>query len=409
MLFTSLLKAIVRDGSFHLVDSGGKIHNLGDGSAPTCRVRLHRRKLEYSLVLNPALTLPEAYMNGTLTIEEGTIYDFLDIAARNFHRLEKKLFYRFTKIFDFKSFSQYNPIKIASDNVAHHYDLSSKLYELFLDPDRQYSCAYFPDKETDLATAQLLKKRHLAAKLRLAPGQKVLDIGSGWGGLALYLSKTADVDVTGVTLSVEQHKISTERAKKELLTDRVRFILKDYRNEKGKYDRIVSVGMFEHVGKKNYREFFENIYERLSDDGVMVLHSIGRFNAPHPINPFIRKYIFPGADLPSLSEVTKVIEPTKLLITDIEILRSHYAQTLRLWREQFIKNWKEVAEIYDERFCRMWEIYLVLCEVGFRHLDLMVFQMQITKNINAVPITRDYMSDWERLQTKKETNLKISG
>ena len=405
MLFVSLLKTVVQDGSFDLIDSRGKIHNIGDGSRPTCKVKLWRRKLDFSLILNPALTVPEAYMNGTLTMEEGTIYDFLDIAARNFRQLEKTLLYRLMRIFDFKNIRQCNPIKSACDNVAHHYDLSGNLYELFLDADRQYSCAYFPDEETDLATAQLLKKRHIAAKLRLAPGQKVLDIGSGWGGLALYLSKTEDVDVTGVTLSVEQYKISSQRAKEEFLTDRVRFHLKDYRNEKAQYDRIVSVGMFEHVGKKNYTEFFENIYERLSDDGVMVLHSIGRFNAPHPINPFVRKYIFPGADLPALSEVTKAIEPAKLLITDIEILRSHYAQTLRLWREQFVKNWKGVAEIYDQRFCRMWEIYLVLCEVGFRHLDLMVFQMQITKNINAVPITRDYMLDWERQQAKRENNL----
>jgi cyclopropane-fatty-acyl-phospholipid synthase len=350
MLFASLLKPIVRDGSFHLVDRKGKIHKIGDGSIPTCTVRLWKRKLDYSLVLNPPLTVPEAYMNGTLTIEEGTIYDFLDIAARNLPQLEKTILYRFVRIFDFKNFRQYNPIKIACDNVAHHYDLSGILYELFLDPDRQYSCAYFPDEETDLATAQFLKKRHLAAKLKLAPGQKFLDIGSGWGGLALYLSKTEHVDVTGVTLSAEQHKISTKRPEEERLTDRVRFRLKDYRNEKAQYDRIVSVGMFEHVGKKNYKEFFENIYERLSDDGVMVLHSIGRFNTPHPINPFIRKYIFPGADLPALSEVTKAIQPTKLLITDIEILRSHYAQTLRLWREQFVQNWKEVAEIYDHDF-----------------------------------------------------------
>jgi cyclopropane-fatty-acyl-phospholipid synthase len=405
MLFVSLLKTVVQDGSFDLVDSRGKIHNIGDGSTPTCKVKLWRRKLDFSLILNPALTVPEAYMNGTLTMEEGTIYDFLDIAARNFRQLEKNFLYRLMRIFDFKNFRQYNPIKSACDNVAHHYDLSGNLYELFLDADRQYSCAYFPDEETDLARAQLLKKRHIASKLRLAPGQKILDIGSGWGGLALYLSKTEDVDVTGVTLSVEQYKISSQRAKEELLTDRVRFYLKDYRNEMAKYDRIVSVGMFEHVGKKNYKEFFENICERLSEDGVMVLHSIGRFNESHPINPFIRKYIFPGADLPALSEVTKAIEPTNLFITDIEILRSHYARTLRLWREEFVKNWKIVAEIYDQRFCRMWEVYLVLCEVGFRHLDLMVFQMQITKNINSLPPTRDYMLDWERQQAKREQIL----
>ncbi len=403
MLFASLLRNITRHGALCLIDSRGKKHIFGDGSEPVCTVRLHQRHLDFSLVVNPELSVPEAYLEGGLSIEDGTLYDFMDIAARNFKRLEQSFLFRFIKLFDSAQFGQYNPIKKARKNVAHHYDLSDDLYDLFLDPDRQYSCAYYPDLETDLDSAQLAKKRHLAAKLLLEPGQKILEIGSGWGGLGLYLSDVEEVDVTGITLSVEQHKISSARAQNSGRSDRVRFHLQDYRAETAKYDRIVSVGMFEHVGKRNYPEFFKNVEARLAEDGVMVLHSIGRLNEPHAINPFIRKYIFPGADLPALSEVTKAIEPTDLIITDVEVLRLHYAETLKHWRERFMSQWDKAAKIYDERFCRMWELYFVLCEVGFRHLDLMVFQIQLAKQVDTIPLTRDYMLDWERRQTEKES------
>jgi cyclopropane-fatty-acyl-phospholipid synthase len=298
---------------------------------------------------------------------------------------------------------QFNPVGIAQKNVAHHYDLSSELYELFLDRDRQYSCAYFTHPDEDLETAQFNKKRHLASKLLLnRDGLNVLDIGSGWGGLGMYIARVSEAEVTGVTLSTEQHKASNERAQMAGLDKRVRFRLQDYRELPEKFDRIVSVGMFEHVGKKNYTEFFRKLSNLLTYDGVAVIHSIGRLDAPNAINPFIRKYIFPGADVPALSEITPVIEKSGLICTDIEILRLHYAETLRHWREAFEARRDEVAAIYDERFCRMWDLYLIICEMGFRYENLMVFQIQLTKSLEAVPLTRDYMFDWERAQAEKE-------
>jgi cyclopropane-fatty-acyl-phospholipid synthase len=301
---------------------------------------------------------------------------------------------------------QCNPISRARANVAHHYDLSDQLYDLFLDKDRQYSCAYFTSKDDSLEMAQENKKRRIAAKLLLdRPHLKILDIGSGWGGLGLYLAEETGADVTGVTLSVEQHKIAEARAAAAGLADRVRFHLCDYRQEPGQYDRVVSVGMFEHVGKKNYDEFFAKLNELLAIDGVALLHSIGYADAPAPINPFIRKYIFPGADLPTLSEVFAAVERAGLIVTDVEILRLHYAETLRHWRERFIANRQRIAALYDERFCRMWEFYLVLCEIGFRFRFNMVFQMQLTKRFDAVPLTRDYMVN-ERTQVHRLGRLR---
>ena len=396
MIFTGLLKFIFKEGAFQLVDQKGSSYLIGDDTEPVCTVLLHKNLKKLSLIFSPTLRMPEAYMEGTLTIQDGNLYDFLNIASKNFRRFENSKFYRFLRCLNFSSLGQYNPIRKARLNVAHHYDLSDKLYSIFLDSDRQYSCAYFTTNSTDLEKAQLDKKKHIAAKLRLEKGQKILDIGSGWGGLALYLAKTADINVKGITLSEEQYEISIKRTKILKKSEKVTFKLQDYRNEDEIFDRIVSVGMFEHVGTRNYREFFEKINGILKHNGVMVLHFIGRIDSPHPINPFIRKYIFPGADLPSLSQVLKAIEPTQLMVTDIEVLRLHYAKTLRLWRKKFINQWDDVAEIYDQKFCRMWEIYLVLCEVGFRNLGLVVFQIQITKTIDAVPLTRDYMIDPDR-------------
>jgi cyclopropane-fatty-acyl-phospholipid synthase len=397
-----LLKHMIRDGSLRVVDGRGRIHEIGDHSPPVCTLRLHRPRLDFTLALNPALAVPEAYMDGELTVEDGTLYDLMDISARNYRYLESHPLVRLVRGLEPARFGQYNPIGKARKNVAHHYDLSGELYSLFLDPDRQYSCAYYTDEAPDLDSAQIAKKRHLAAKMLLRPGQRVLDIGCGWGGLGLYLAGVEDVDVTGVTLSVEQQALAQRRAGDAGLSQRAQYHLRDYRDETTVYDRIVSVGMFEHVGRRNYREFFTRVRDLLTDDGVMVLHSIGRFDTPAAINPFIRKYIFPGADLPSLSEVMRAIEPTGLFVTDIEILRLHYAETLRHWRERFVRNWGRARAIYDERFCRMWEMYLALCEVGFRHQNLMVFQMQITRRIDAVPLTRDYMIDWERRQAEVE-------
>lgn len=396
MLFIALLKSIVRAGSVRVVDHAGRSHLVGDGTAPSVTIVLKTKRLEYSLALNPALSLGEAYADGLLTIEDGTLFDFLEVLARNYGTLGKSawlsMLERLTRVL-----KQSNPLGKARRNVAFHYDLSDQLYDLFLDRDRQYSCAYFRSPGDGLETAQQNKMRHLAAKLLLdKPRLRVLDIGSGWGGLSLHLAKTAGADVTGVTLSVEQHKVSQERARAGGLSGQVRFLNCDYRQLTGGYDRIVSVGMFEHVGKRNYREFFAKLSDLLAEDGVAVLHSIGYADAPAPINPFIRKYIFPGADLPSLSEVFTVVERSGLFVTDLEILRLHYAYTLRQWRERLAARRDEVLRLYDERFYRLWEFYFVLCEIGFRYRTNIVFQMQLSKRLDTVPITRDYMFERER-------------
>ncbi len=396
MLFPAVLKLIVQTGSLRLIDGAGRIHDYGNGTPPRCTVRLGARRLDYTLVLNPELSIGEAYMDGLLTIEEGTLFDFLEIAARNYSHFERLAWFSpVSRVM--RRLKQHNPISRARHNVAHHYDLSDQLYDLFLDKDRQYSCAYFTSKDDSLEMAQESKKRHIAAKLLLdRPHLKILDIGSGWGGLGLYLAKETGADVTGVTLSVEQHKVAEARAAAAGFADRARFHLRDYREEPGQYDRVVSIGMFEHVGKQNYDEFFAKLGELLTIDGVALLHSIGYADTPAPINPFIRKYIFPGADIPSLSEVFPAVERAGLIVTDVEILRLHYAETLRHWRQRFITNWQRIAALYDERFCRMWEFYLVLSEIGFRYRTLMVFQMQIAKRFDAVPLTRDYVVNWER-------------
>jgi cyclopropane-fatty-acyl-phospholipid synthase len=395
-LFTRMLAFVVRSGSLCLIDGAGRTHAIGDGSSPRVTVRLRSRRLSTTLALNPSLSIGEAYMDGALVIEEGTLYDFLEILGRNADRIAVHpwlgLLARLAAHME-----QRNPIGRARRNVAHHYDLSDELYDIFLDRDRQYSCAYFNDKTDSLETAQQNKKRHIAAKLLLdRPGLRILDIGSGWGGLALYLAQVAEADVTGVTLSAKQCEVSTARAAEAGLSRHVRFALHDYREQRGQFDRIVSVGMFEHVGKKNYAEFFARLSDLLADDGVALLHSIGDSGSPAPINPFIRKYIFPGADTPSLSEVSVAIERSGLIVTDLEVLREHYARTLRLWRERFLARRAEVAALYDERFCRMWEFYLALCEVGFRYRSAVVFQIQLAKRSDTLPITRDAMWDWER-------------
>ena len=296
----------------------------------------------------------------------------------------------------FRVFEQYNPLGKARANVAHHYDLSDTLYSLFLDNDRQYSCGYFTEPEQSLEVAQSNKKRHLASKLLLKPGQRVLDIGSGWGGLALYLAQECGVHVTGLTLSTEQLRESTRRAAAAGLADRVKFELLDYREVQGSYDRIVSVGMFEHVGIVHYPTFFAKLSQLLTDDGVALLHSIGRADGPSYTNAWLRKYIFPGGYSPAISEVVPVVERTGLWITDLEVLRLHYAETLRIWRQRFLANRERVRALYDERFCRMWEFYLAGSEVAFRREGHMNFQMQLAKRVNTVPLTRNYMVDWER-------------
>jgi len=402
MLLANLLDHTLRDVNVRLVDSNGTTRIVGRGDKCVCTICVHDRRLDRRFFENPVLFVPEAFMDGRLTIEDGTLYGFLEACSRNYAHLENHPFFKFLQHFDMAQFGQYNSLKRSRRNVAHHYDLSDALYALFLDRDRQYSCGYFTEDSRDMDSAQLAKKRHIAAKLLLEPGQSVLDIGCGWGGLGLYLSRVEDVHVTGITLSREQRAVARRRAQEDGLADRVTFDLCDYRKQSGAFDRIVSVGMFEHVGKPHYSEFFRTVRELLNDNGVMLLHSIGRSDKPSPINPFIRKYIFPGADLPSLSEVMSAIEPTGLYVTDVEILRLHYAETLRQWRLRFMANRDKAAKIYDERFCRMWELYLIICELGFRHQRLMVFQIQLAKQLETVPLTRDYMIDWERRQAAIE-------
>jgi cyclopropane-fatty-acyl-phospholipid synthase len=398
MLLASVLPRVIRIGRLNVIDAAGRTHVFAGSPGPTATIRLHDRALHWKCLLSPRFYVPDAYMNGGLTIEEGSLYDFLDLLTINDNNVPNG---RLSRLGDtagrlFRYIHQYNPVQRSRRNVAHHYDLSDQLYELFLDRDRQYSCAYFRDADDDLETAQLNKKRHIAAKLLLCPGQKVLDIGSGWGGLALYLARECGADVTGLTLSQEQLKVAQHRAAAAGLSERVRFHLRDYREESDHYDRIVSVGMFEHVGVNQFGAFFGKLNELLTPDGVALLHSIGRMDGPGTTNPWLRKYIFPGGYCPALSEVVPVVEQKRLWITDIEILRLHYAETLRAWRARFEQNRERVKALYDERFCRMWETYLVGSELSFRNQGMLVFQMQLAKTVDTVPLTRDYMFDWER-------------
>jgi cyclopropane-fatty-acyl-phospholipid synthase len=398
MLLSWGLGKIIAIGDLTLIDADGKTHEFHGVDGPVCTVRLHDRSLHRSLVTNPWLRVGEAYMDGTLTIEDGTLGDFIAILCQNASAAENMMLFRLSRWLDYRTrwLQQYNPVGRAQQNVAHHYDLSDKLYELFLDADRQYSCAYFLNPGDSLETAQHNKKRHIAAKLLLEPGQRVLDIGSGWGGLAIELARSADVDVTGVTLSAEQHRYAEARAAAAGLSDRVRFRLEDYRLQTEKFDRIVSVGMFEHVGVKHYREFFGKVRDLLADDGVALLHSIGRMCPPGSTSVWLRKYIFPGGYTPALSETLAAIEREQLYVTDVEVLRLHYAETLAHWYSRFQANRDEIAALYDQRFCRMWEFYLKGCEMAFRHWDQMVFQMQLARHQRAAPLTRDYITDWER-------------
>jgi cyclopropane-fatty-acyl-phospholipid synthase len=397
MALIPLLRTIVNEGSVCVVDPAGREEIIGDGSAPVVTLRLTSKAPVIGLILNPMLKVGEAYMDGDLVVEDGSIYDFLDVVARNHATSQNRPWLDFLERLG-DGLKHVNALERSRRNVAHHYDLSSSLYDCFLDRDRQYSCAYFKNPDESLEAAQENKKRHIAAKLRLdRSGLKVLDIGSGWGGLALYLAEEFGAEVTGVTLSTEQQSLSEQRASRSPAQDRIRFELRDYREVEGPFDRIVSVGMFEHVGKREYRNFFRHVRDLLTDDGMALVHSIGYSDTPAPINPFMRKYIFPGAELPSLSEVFAAVEQSGLWVADVEILRLHYAETLRHWRERFLARWDDVEALYDARFCRMWEYYLALCEVGFRRRTNMVFQLQLTRRVDAAPITRDYMIDAERL------------
>ena len=401
-MFDRLLARGIRQGTVKLIDHRGRTHMFGRGD-PSVTVRVADAATDRALAFNPWLAVGEAYMDGKLTIEQGSLYDLIDISMANTGIIQHVRWQRLITAFHTLArwWHQHNPIGLARQHVAHHYDLSRRLFELFLDESMQYSCAYFVKPSIGLAEAQTAKLRHIAAKLLLEPGQRVLDIGCGWGGLAIYLAKTVGVEVVGVTLSKEQHEVAQQRAREAGVEDLVTFKLQDYRLETEHYDRIVSVGMFEHVGVKHYREFFSSVERLLKPKGVALLHAIGRRDGPGFTNPWLRKYIFPGGYSPALSEVVPFVERTGMWITDIEILRLHYAETLRCWRENFNRHRAEIARIYDERFCRMWEFYLMGSELSFRHDYNMVWQMQLSRSINAVPLTRDYMVDWER-QGRKE-------
>jgi len=391
MLAEFFFDQLITMGSLAIIGPGGRRHVSGSSSSsPQSVIRLHDRAFGRKLLLNPKLALGEAYMDGTLTIEEGTLYDFLETLTVNSEIIPRHLL-GWSPESLLRHLWQFNPLGRARANAAHHYDLPFRLYECFLDRDLQYSCAYFRSPEDDLDTAQRNKKNHIAAKLCLEPGMRVLDIGSGWGGLALHLASNRGADVTGITLSAEQAGIARARAAEAGLSDRVRFHLRDFREERGRYDRIVSVGMFEHVGIRQYRQFFGKIRELLTPDGIAVLHSIGRADGPGSTNPWIRKYIFPGGYSPALSEVLPVVEQAGLWIADIEILRLHYAWTLSTWRQRFQAHRAEFEAHYGERFCRMWDFYLTGAEISFRHGHNMVWQMQLAGKIDAVPVTRDYL------------------
>jgi cyclopropane-fatty-acyl-phospholipid synthase len=396
-MFDRLLSRGIKSGGITVIDPSGRRQTFGQGE-PRVTIRLADRSTDWALALNPALKVGEAYMDGKLTIEEGSLYDLIDIGMANSSGIENEGWQRVVAGFHTVArwWHQHNPIGLARQHVAHHYDLSRRLFELFLDESMQYSCAYFIRPSMTLAEAQLAKMRHIAAKLMLEPGMRVFDIGCGWGGLGIFLAKRCDVEVVGVTLSKEQHELATQRATEAGVDQQVTFKLQDYRLETGSYDRIVSVGMFEHVGVKHYREFFGAVERLLNPAGAALVHAIGRRGGPGFTNPWLRKYIFPGGYSPALSEVVPVVEKTSMWITDIEVLRLHYAETLRAWRDNFNRHRAEIARIYDERFCRMWEFYLIGSELSFRHSFNMVWQMQVARDIEAVPVTRDYMFDWER-------------
>jgi cyclopropane-fatty-acyl-phospholipid synthase len=393
LLLDRMMRRFVRTGCLTIIDAHGRSHRYAGAPGPTVTIALTDPALHRSLFFNPELKAGEAYMNGTLRVEEGSIRDFLLLFARNREHLRGQGSQRAVRRFykEARRWFARNTLVRARQNVAHHYDLSNDLYRLFLDADLNYSCAYFRTPDDSIETAQQNKLRHIAAKLDVRPGQRVLDIGCGWGGMALYLASHADVEVLGVTLSTAQLELARQRARERSLDDRVKFELIDYRHVTGSFDRIVSIGMFEHVGVRHYLEYFTAIRGLLAADGVALVHSIGRMASPGATMPWLDKYIFPGAYAPALSETLAEIERSRLYVTDIEILRRHYAETLLAWDRRFQANRARVQAMFDERFCRMWEFYLIAAEMGFRYGRQMVFQIQLARHLDTLPITRDYM------------------
>ncbi len=397
----------VKQGSLEVTFASGVSQTYGDGSDAPIKIRFTDRAAQRSIAVNPAMRFGEMYMDGRFVIDQGSLFDYVALMKRNGFRRHLPNFVKFVTALHYVGDRIKDLWRAGAEKrmVAHHYDLDGRLYRLFLDDDWQYTCAYFDREDMTLEEAQLAKKRHVTAKLLVEPGQRVLEMGCGWGGLALYIAELIGAHVTGVTLSEEQVRIAQKRAINRGLSDLTEFRLQNYRDVNGTFDRIISIGMLEHVGRQNYDIMFKKAFGLLDRRGVMVVHAIGR---PKPVltqGPFNEKYIFPGAYVPAISQICPSIERAGFLIKDLEILPMHYARTCRVWRERFMANWDEAAEIYDERFCRMWELYLAISETAFSHDRLMIFQFQLAKRQDAVPFTRDYLdqrkADLVRLEEER--------
>ena len=394
MSLANFLNKIIKYDGFILIDYDSKKYEIGKPLKENpIQIRLLDKSLNYKLLLNPDLYFGEAYTDGSLIIENGSLTDFLEIAFKNIGRGDINFY---SKIFNkikgtYRYFTNFNRIINSKKNVSHHYDISEKLYDLFLDKKRQYSCAYFKNENDSLEDAQTNKIDHIIKKLNIKPNQRVLDIGSGWGSLAIDIAKKTNASVTGITLSKNQFDYGNKKVKEMNLGNQVDFKLIDYRQLNEKFDRIVSVGMFEHVGRKFYKTYFNQVSKLLKEDGISLIHTIGSVNSPRDPQPWITKYIFPGGYTPSLSEIAGPIEKSGLIISDMEVLRMHYSHTLRHWKERFLSKKQEVLEMFDEKFMRMWEFYLASCEMVFKWGDQVVFQLQLTKNFTSVPNTRDYI------------------
>ena len=396
-LIDTLIGKLLTKGTLTLVAPDGKRTSYGPGGGDSLTIRVTDRKTLFDIARNPRLGVGEAYMDGRLVIEDGTILDLMRLIV-GANRWEDKSGGRAALNKGkkkWKALFRRNPADVSRRNVAHHYDVGNDLYRLFLDDDLQYSCAYYTDPANSLEQAQADKKAHIAAKLHLKPGQRVLDIGSGWGGTALYLNRVAGVEVLGVTLSEEQLKVARERAEEAGVSDKVRFELMDYRAVTGRFDRIVSVGMFEHVGAAHYEEFFAACRDLMAEDGVMLLHTIGKFGKAAAPDPFTDKYIFPGYHLPSLSQMSAASEAVRLITSDVETLRLHYAYTLGEWSRRTIAARDKIVAMYDERFFRLWEFYLAGALIGFESGTMCNYQIQYIRDRRALPITRDYMAEAE--------------
>lgn len=410
-VFQAFFNSLIRTGTIEVTTASGRRFLVGDGSGKKLALRFCDPAAQIRFMLDPEAQFPELFMDGRIEAIEGSVYDFVMLGSINAKREGSGPIQLWRKTR--QALRQLAPAADPSHarrNIAHHYDLSPELYSLFLDSDLQYSCAYFENADQSLEDAQLAKKRHLAAKLLIKPQQSVLDIGCGFGGLAVYLARFCDANVVGLTLSKEQ--LATAERRAAALGVAANFRLLDYREIDGRFDRIVSVGMFEHVGIAHYQAFFRQVAHLLDENGVALLHTIGRSPGPAGLNPWLTKYIFPGGYLPALSEILPPIERTGLFITDLEVLRMHYADTTKMWRDRFLSRRDEAKALYGERFCRMWEVYLAGSECSFRCEDLSVFQIQLSKRLDAVPLTRDYIARAETELRRREsvaTEVRMAG